>query len=311
MSRVLVILLALLLVLGGVALVFFIWVGVRIAQHSRSPAQYLYKGKSPKQRWPIILVHGLNRSGRMWMVPDDGHGNPIPGAVSMADFLRKNGYPNIFVNTFQDTRNTSLFENARILKKWIDTAKTKYGASKVDLITHSMGGLIARAYMQEMDMDNGARTAPIHYDRDVGRLIMIAAPNLGSPLADPFASILNWYAPRTLRTGGGPDLRYLNARPLPCGVWYSSILLSTNPGDSRRGFSFWRVIRFVLAFARPLDGDGTVGLRSQRLENAVNINHCPSNPLSAHRVQAEPGIRHRDAPMSPAVQGTILRILNQ
>ncbi len=229
--------LTLLILLGVTALVFIVWAGVRIAQHTRNPVERSYVGSSPKQPRPIILIHGLNRSGRMWVVPDDGHGNPMPGATSMANFLRTNGYPNLYLNTFPDTRNTPLYENAKILKGWIDEVKMRYQAEKVDVITHSMGALIARAYLQEMDRSDGGAANPIRYGRDVARLIMIAAPHLGSPLADSVPSFLNWYAQRTLRKGGGPDLQRLNSRPLPCGVEYQSILVSADPEDQNRGWS--------------------------------------------------------------------------
>ncbi len=303
--------LAILLIIASVALVLVVWVSFRIAQHSRYPAKHIYTGKSSKQQNPLILVHGLNRSGRMWIVADDGHSNLIHGTMSMVDYLRKNGYPNIYVDTFADTRNTTLLENARTLKKWIRVTKKTFNASRVDILTHSMGALVARAYIQELDQGDGAPAERVRYDHDVNRLIMIAAPHLGSPLADPFASIPKWYAPRTLRNGGGPDLRYLNAQTLPCSVRYYSILLSVKQGDPRRGFSVWRVIRFVLAYARPLDGDGTIGLRSQDLFNAIKVEHCPSSPLFSRSIQAEKGIRHRDAPMSPNVQRQVLKVLNK
>ena len=45
---------------------------------------------------------------------------------------------------------------------------------------------------------------PVSYGNDVGRLIMIATPHLGSPLADSFENIFDWYSVRTLKEGGGP-----------------------------------------------------------------------------------------------------------
>jgi hypothetical protein len=59
----------------------------------------------------------------MWAVADDGHGNGIPETISMVDFLKSRGFPNIYLNTFADTRNASLVENAQVLKMWIDKTK--------------------------------------------------------------------------------------------------------------------------------------------------------------------------------------------
>ncbi|MFP6870251.1 MAG: alpha/beta hydrolase [Nitrospinota bacterium] len=286
------------------------WVFVRIGRHSRLPVEKVYAGKSGSQKRPIVLVHGLNRTGRIWMVADDGHGNRSSGAGSMVEFLRENGYPNIYINTFPDTRNTSLFGNANRLKEWIEETKKRFRAKTVDIVAHSLGGLIARAYLQEMSRNDDKTVNPVRYGKDVKRLIMIAIPHLGSPLADPFASVLDWYAPRTLREGGGPDLRFLNQMPLPCRPKYYSIVVSISKQSSRRGWRFWRVIRFLLSFSAPLDGDGTVSLKSQNLKNAVPLRRCSANPHKAFSVKLEPPFRHRDAARSPSVQKIVLKILN-
>lgn len=55
------------------------------------------------------------------------------------------------------------------LSYWIDEAKAKSGVSKVDIIAHSMGGLVSRSYIQ------GA-----NYQNDVDQLIMLGTPNHGS-----------------------------------------------------------------------------------------------------------------------------------
>ena len=302
--------LALFILTGGAVLFFIVWAGVQIAQHSREPIERFFEGSSTKQKRPIVIVHGLNRSGRMWVVPDDGHGNLLPGALSMVEFLRANGYPNIYLNTLPDTRNTSLLENARTLKGWIEQVKKRYRTERVDLLTHSLGALVARAYLQELDRKDGNPTGPVSYGQDVARLIMISAPHLGSPLADSVPPFLNWYARRTLREGGGTDLQRLNARPLPCGAEYHSILVSADNRERSRGWSFWRVMRVLLASARPEDGDGTLSLRSQNLTEAIGSGNHPCLMHLAHPVQVEGGIGHRDAPMSRTVQQTIIRILD-
>ena len=56
-----------------------------------------------------------------------------------------------------------------ILIPVINKLKDTYGVEKVNLIAHSMGGLIARAYIQSAD-----------YNYDINRFIMLGTPNLGS-----------------------------------------------------------------------------------------------------------------------------------
>lgn len=57
------------------------------------------------------------------------------------------------------------------LKPKIDEIKRDTGVSKVDIVAHSMGGLVARSYIQSDAYANR---------RDVDRLIMLGTPNLGS-----------------------------------------------------------------------------------------------------------------------------------
>ncbi len=65
----------------------------------------------------------------------------------------------------------------KYLKPTINDAKNKSGASKVNVIAHSMGGLVTRAYIQ------GSYYAPDSLDID--RFAMIGTPNRGSALSYP------------------------------------------------------------------------------------------------------------------------------
>jgi uncharacterized repeat protein (TIGR01451 family) len=55
------------------------------------------------------------------------------------------------------------------LKPWIDEAKRKAGTEKVNIIAHSMGGLVTRAYIQSKD-----------YDHDIDKFAMVGTPNHGA-----------------------------------------------------------------------------------------------------------------------------------
>ena len=303
------ILIGLLLVLLIGAGLLLAWGAYRISQHSRQPLERWYSGAGSAQKRPIILVHGLNRSARMWAVADDGHGNGIPETISMVDFLKSRGFPNIYLNTFADTRNASLVENARILKMWIDKTKKRFNAGKVDIISHSMGALVARAYLQEMDLKDGSRVSSLSYEDDVANLVMIAAPHLGSPLADSIPSVTGWYAQRTLSEGGGPDLRRLNSLPVSCEVNFHSIIVSASPRKRQR-WSPWWLLRSLVSLKAPIDGDGTVSLKSQDLEEASSFTKCKLRRHFRHSVNVRRGIRHRDAPHSPAIQREIFEILS-
>ena len=55
------------------------------------------------------------------------------------------------------------------LKEWIDKAKEVAGTDKVNIVAHSMGGLLTRAYIQSNK-----------YDEDINRFAMVGTPNHGS-----------------------------------------------------------------------------------------------------------------------------------
>lgn len=86
--------------------------------------------------------------------------------------LTGNGYvegETLFVFPY-DWRKSSA-ENAVVLKQKIEEVRVASGADKIDLIAHSMGGLVAKKYIA----DNGA-------DK-IDQLIFIGTPQLGAPKA--------------------------------------------------------------------------------------------------------------------------------
>lgn len=108
---------------------------------------------------PIILLHGLfhNRGCWLWM----------------KFRLRRKGFTNLITINLPPWKNVeSLTE--RVVTK-VDELRVKDGFERVHLVGHSMGGIIARNYVQ---IRGGASK--------VERCILLGAPNLGSKLA-PFA----------------------------------------------------------------------------------------------------------------------------
>ena len=84
--------------------------------------------------------------------------------------MKKNGYvegKNLFVFPY-DWRKSSI-ENAGKLKAKIDAVLLETGAEKVDLVAHSMGGLVAKKYIA----DNGGEK--------INNLIFMGTPHLGAP----------------------------------------------------------------------------------------------------------------------------------
>ncbi|PIR93445.1 hypothetical protein COT99_00730, partial [Candidatus Falkowbacteria bacterium CG10_big_fil_rev_8_21_14_0_10_43_10] len=79
--------------------------------------------------------------------------------IGCYDWRKTNGYnPDAAVNSGEE-----------YLKYWIDLALENSSSTKVDIVAHSMGGLLSRSYIQ------GSR-----YRNDVNNFIMLGTPNYGS-----------------------------------------------------------------------------------------------------------------------------------
>jgi len=103
----------------------------------------------------VVLVHGLNSRPEdlVSLIPIINKAELVPAAIR---------YPN----------DQPIPESAKLLSRELRKLKSEYPNRKVRLLTHSMGGLVARAVV-ETDLDPG----------NVSQLIMIAPPNQGSSLA--------------------------------------------------------------------------------------------------------------------------------
>jgi LPXTG-motif cell wall-anchored protein len=118
---------------------------------------------------PVVLVHGMNSNAATW--------SAYQGFLDAAN----PGWKAYAVDTM-DTSSLvpgSIAENAAKEAAFIDDVQRTNNAWQVDLVAHSMGGLISRSYIQNlMPAPGGVRA--------VDRLVMLGTPNGGSPCADLF-----------------------------------------------------------------------------------------------------------------------------
>ncbi|MEW9122149.1 MAG: hypothetical protein AB2421_05500 [Thermotaleaceae bacterium] len=123
---------------------------------------------------PIVFVPGLFGSMSNEIMPGTGSWKfGMAGAIyePFIKTLESLGYirqKNLFV-AYYDWRKDCNTAAERYLKKTIVQAKKTTGSKQVDVICHSMGGLVARAYAQSEE-----------YEKDIDNLIMIATPNAGA-----------------------------------------------------------------------------------------------------------------------------------
>lgn len=117
---------------------------------------------------PVVLVHGWGADGTMWDAYTDTF-LPSIGVNGLAVFLETGAR----LDRIGWSTNT-IDQNARLLAEKIHDAASYVGAERVDVIAHSMGGLITRRYI-EAYMSEKHPT--------INQLIMLGTPNLGSRIA--------------------------------------------------------------------------------------------------------------------------------
>jgi len=125
----------------------------------------------PEKPDPVIIIPGILGSEQHngeWII------DPILHTYDdLIATLDANGYtPEIDLFPFPYNWRKSNVETAELLKEKIDEVKEICECDKVDLVAHSMGGLVARQYIQS-DV----------YEDDVDQLIFLGTPHLGAPKA--------------------------------------------------------------------------------------------------------------------------------
>jgi pimeloyl-ACP methyl ester carboxylesterase len=125
------------------------------------------------------------------------------------------------MNTGSLTRPTqipnTIVDNAQIMGGYVEGVRDQLDAQNVDLVAHSMGGLISREYVETaMGRDRDG-------DNVVNRLVMLGTPNQGSPCASilPLAGmyelrpeVVATYNQRNTNKPGVP-MSVLAGKPLP------------------------------------------------------------------------------------------------
>lgn len=129
---------------------------------------------------PILLIHGLNSDNSTWNAI-----KTLPLNSSLWNFE----YPNN-----GDIRK-SAWALSRVIKFVIDS--TLMSISRVNILSHSMGGLVTRAYTVNMGRDLVGNI--VSYNNDVNNVAFLAPPNNGGRFAF-IASLINKMAIPILHT---------------------------------------------------------------------------------------------------------------
>lgn len=151
----------------------------------------------------VVLLHGL------W-----------PVTRSLAEFEEKlsySGYQTVYVN-YPSRKNTIEKLAVSAVGEGV-TGCREQGAGSIHFITHSLGGILLRFYLQSNELP------------ELGRVVMLGPPNQGSQLAQAVKSwpIVDWLlgpAGRALGTDDGAIVRQLLAVDFELGVIAGSLAIN-------------------------------------------------------------------------------------
>lgn len=133
---------------------------------------------------PLVLVHGYWADWSMWSswsTLSEIHGDWKAFAVGERP---GNGRMDMGESATSLKPTKTISQNAAELARYIRYAQEFSNAWHVDIVGHTMGGLVARQYIHQ--------SMPIYPDGrpQVAHLLMLGTPNLGSPCADVMSAPL-------------------------------------------------------------------------------------------------------------------------
>ncbi|MCR9259261.1 MAG: hypothetical protein NXH95_06035 [Pseudomonadaceae bacterium] len=181
----------------------------------------------------VVLLHGLARTAdSMNMVQSH---------------LEKSGYD--VANLDYPSRHKPIEELAEpTIKEGLEACSD---ASKVHFVTHSLGGILIRYYLEQ------------HNIQQLGHVVMLAPPNQGSEVVDKWQNVpgyktLNGPAGLQLGTHNGSIPKQLGSVDYPLGIIAGT-----------------RTINPILSLSLPNPDDGKVSVQSTKVEGMADFIEVP------------------------------------
>ena len=179
----------------------------------------------------VILLHGMGRS-RLSM-------------VLLAIRIRRQGFRTVNID-YPSTRKSIEALSEEYLAPAIAACKEQ-GAAKIHIVTHSLGGIIARQYLQNQSLPEGSR------------IVMLSPPNKGSEVTDALRNSLLY----KLATGPAGQSLGTEAASLPNRLQRVQVEIGIITGSRSSDPWFSRLF--------PGEHDGKVSVERARLEEMVDF----------------------------------------
>lgn len=176
----------------------------------------------------VVLLHGLARNA---------------GSMSkLAAALKQNGYFVINVDYPSTKHDIESLVDIAIQQTIVQQAPD----SKIHFVTHSMGGILVRQFLQDNELEN------------LGRVVMLGPPNQGSEVVDALHALPGF------KTINGPAGLQLSASEegLPAQLGPANFELGVIAGS--------RSINLILSTMLPVPNDGKVSVESSKLEGMAD-----------------------------------------